>query len=423
MVNTSRILPPIGKPGGPLAVAVTPADILSAIADRVGAAGVSSKAALVRELQMPRSTVTSHVDWLLNRGILEYQSGSRQLARGRPAGLVALNGSAGCILTVEMGTAKSTLAVVDLAGRVLARRQIVLRAKDGPESGLDLMASNLEDLIDEADQTGYRIPPPSNRVLSLALPARIEITSGKALRPLTMPAWDGFPILEYLEDRLGCQTILENDCMVRAYGEAAVLGGTALPLISVQIGNGIGAGIIDDGGNIIHGANGAAGEIAHIPFPGSGDEVCSCGSRGCVETVASVSAMLRRLEPSGLIDPDGPVDFEQLATLLHQRNQKALEVVRESAEAVGVVVATLCNFMNPRRVVITGGLVNASHDLLATIRSVVYAQARPLATKDLIIDQSRLGSDLGIAGAYLLGRQHFLSAANIDSIRLRSPKD
>ncbi|MCU1407249.1 MAG: hypothetical protein JWQ43_3552 [Glaciihabitans sp.] len=412
-------LPYLVAPGPARSVAVLTEDVLGAIAERVGGAGPCSKADLVREMGLPRSTVTAHVDWLLNRGVLTHVAGEHQLKRGRPAESVALNGGAGWILAVEMGALKTTVAVVDLAGAILARRKVSLPVSQDPKTCLAKLAVLLEELAVEAAEVSGHAVPRANWVASIALPARIDLQTRRPLRPTIMPTWDGYPVGEAIESALGCPALLENDCSVRALGEVGYLGPDSLPLISIQIGTGVGAGIIDSSGLIIRGANGAAGDVGHIPYSKGGDALCSCGARGCIEAVASVSAMIAKIERAGITCADDTLrGSDRLLSLVEQGGPDVTQVIRESAEAIGEVVASLCNVLNPRRVVITSALATVSHELLAGVRSVVYARARPLATKDLVIDYSQLGDSMGIAGAYLLGRRFLLSSSNIKRLRV-----
>jgi predicted NBD/HSP70 family sugar kinase len=193
----------------------------------------------------------------------------------------------------------------------------------------------------------------------------------------------------------------------------------ALPLISVQIGAGIGAGLIEESGNIYHRASGSAGDVGHIPSSGGEGVMCACGAHGCAAAVAAVPSMLRRLEMSSHIpESEAASGSDLLPQLLSERSPEAIQAVRESAELVGEVVATLCNIFNPRRVVITSALAAVSHELLAATCSVVQTPALPLATKDLVIDHSSLGDSVGIAEAYLIGRQHLLSPTIIKTLRI-----
>ena len=421
-VGTGQSLPRLVAPGAPTRIAVLTEDVLSAISQAVADLGAASKADLVRHTGLPRSTVSAHVDWLLNRNVLVHVEGEKRIARGRPAEAVALNGAAGWVLAVEMGALKTTAAVVDLAGVVLSRRQVELPVAQDPDTYLGALADLLHELTEEAAVTAGHAVPPANWVAAIALPARIDTETRTPLRPTIMPTWDGYPVGAAVEARLGCPALLENDCSVRALGEAGFLGPEYLPLISVQIGTGVGAGIVDSSGHIIRGANGAAGDVGHIPYSRGGDALCSCGSRGCVEAVASVPAMLAKIEAAGVTCSDPTLrGSDLLLRLLLEGDPSVTRAVDESAEAIGEVVASLCNVINPRRVVITSALANVGHELLAGVRSAVYSRARPLATKDLVIDYSRLGADVGIAGGYLMGREHLLQPSSIKALRVADP--
>lgn len=415
----ASVLPHLVAPGVRKNIAVLTEDVLSAIAEAVADLGTPSKADLVRHMGLPRSTVSAHVDWLMNRNVLVRVPGERRIARGRPAEAMALNGRAGWILAVEMGALKTTAAVIDLAGTIWARRKVDLPVAQDPDECLTALSELLHELTAEAAEASGHSVPPSNWVAAMALPARIDTETRTPLRPTVMPTWDGYPVGAAIEDRLGCPAVLENDCSVRALGEAGFLGTEMLPLISVQIGTGVGAGIVDSSGLIIRGANGAAGDVGHIPYSKGGDALCSCGARGCVEAVASVPAMLAKIAAAGVTPADDTLTGSDLLLRYAAEGHPAVtRAIDESAAAIGEVVASLCNVINPRRVVITSALASASHELLAGIRSAVYATARPLATKDLVIDYSRLGADVGIAGGYLMGRHHLLLAGNIGRLRV-----
>ena len=421
-VRAGQSLPRLVAPGTRRNIAVLTEDVLSAVAEAVADLGTASKADLVRHMGLPRSTVSAHVDWLLNRSVLVHVEGEKRIARGRPAEAVALNGRAGWVLAVEMGALKTTAAVVDLAGEVLARRQVDLPVAQDPDSYLGALTDLLHELTGEAALTAGHAVPPANWVAAMALPARIDTETRTPLRPTIMPTWDGYPVGAAVEERLGCPALLENDCSVRALGEAGFLGPEHLPLISVQIGTGVGAGIVDSSGHIIRGANGAAGDVGHIPYSRGGDALCSCGSRGCVEAVASVPAMLAKIEAAGVTCSDPTLrGSDLLLRLLREGDPAVTQAIDESAEAIGEVVASLCNVINPRRVMITSALANVGHELLAGVRSSVYSRARPLATKDLVIDYSRLGADVGIAGGYLMGREHLLQPGTIKALRVTGP--
>ncbi|HVH20974.1 MAG TPA: ROK family protein, partial [Pseudonocardia sp.] len=211
-----------------------------------------------------------------------------------------------------------------------------------------------------------------------------------------------------------CPAILENDVNLRALGEARALPADQAPLLFVKIGTGIGGGLITREGVLHHGADGAAGDIGHVRVRGGPDDPCVCGNVGCIEAVASASAIARRLaEPAA----DGAVvTIADLRARLGQADPTAQRLVREAAAHIGELVAMLVHFYNPARVTIGGSLTAASDDLLAGVRSVVYQRALPLATRNLVLATSTLGEYAGLAGAAVLGIERALSAPEIGTL-------
>lgn len=146
-VTEPQPLPPLAWPGRARRIGVQTEDILSALANRVGDLGVTSKAELVRLTQLPRSTVGGHIDWLLQRGVLSRSPSRGALRRGRPAELVSLNPRAGTVFAVEMGVRHTTAAIIDLGGVILARRRIRLATSGDPKPTLAKLTAVVQDLV------------------------------------------------------------------------------------------------------------------------------------------------------------------------------------------------------------------------------------------------------------------------------------
>jgi predicted NBD/HSP70 family sugar kinase len=234
------------------------------------------------------------------------------------------------------------------------------------------------------------------------------------VRPPIMPGWHAYPVSTRLQGRFDCPAILENDVNLRALGEARALPADQAPLLFVKIGTGIGGGLISREGVLHHGADGAAGDIGHVRVRGGPDNPCVCGNVGCIEAVASASAIARRLVGS---TPDAAaVTIADVRARLAKADPTAVALVREAAAHIGEVVAMLVHFYNPARVTIGGSLTAASDDLLAGVRSVVYQRALPLATRNLVLATSVLGEYAGLAGAAVLGIEQALSAGEIGAL-------
>lgn len=389
-------------PDRPWTLAVTGSELPSEVALLVSSGKANSKAELVRETGLARSTVSSCVDGLLRRGVLT-TSGVIAVDRGRPAERLVIDDRLGLIAVADVGARHTMLGIADMNMRLLAHEWHVISIADyTPE---DFLAWVSEQLWRMASAVNADLPL---RHAVLSLPARIDIREDAPIRPPIMPGWDAFDAVRHMQDALGCPVGVENDTNIRALGDAAMLPEDERPIIEVKIGTGIGGGIIVKDGRIFHGFDGSAGEIGHTSYDPRNRKRCACGQTGCLETQASVPAMLRRMQA---LSPtaDEPDSVEQLIERLRDGNLGAEQAVREAGEAIGIMVATLCNVLNPRHVIVGGLIVEASDELLTAIRTTVYRTARPLTTRNLGIGRSPLGRFAGLAGGIVLATQETLS--------------
>jgi predicted NBD/HSP70 family sugar kinase len=298
--------------------------------------------------------------------------------------------------------------VVDLSQEVVAHEHVNFDVRDGPEPVLDAVEARLDALRAQGP------PEVPARAVVIGLPGPVDGNLGAPVRPPIMPGWHAYPVAARLRRTFGCPVLLENDVNLRALGEARALPADQAPLLFVKVGTGIGGGLITGAGELHHGADGAAGDIGHVRVRGGPDVRCVCGNVGCIEALASASAIARQLgEQANAIGNSGPVSVADVRALVGRGDPAVLGLVRQAAELIGEVVATLVHFYNPARVTIGGSVAAASDELLAGIRSVVYQRALPLATRNLVLANSVLGEFAGVAGAAVLGIERVLSAAGI----------
>jgi predicted NBD/HSP70 family sugar kinase len=395
-------LPPLRLSAPPLSGRIDAAVTLSTVARLVASGAAVSKADLVPAAGLARTTVSTAVDELLARGLLQIDGTRPTVGRGRPADRLALSPGGGHVLLADVGASSAHLAVVDLSQRMLARTQVDVDMNDGPDAVLAAVES---ELIALRDTVPVDVPV---RAVVIGLPGPVDGTQGVPIRPPIMPGWHAYPVAARLSQTFGCPAVLENDVNLRALGEARALPADQVPLLFVKVGTGIGGGLVSREGVLHHGADGAAGDIGHVRVRGAPDDACVCGNVGCIEAVASAGAIARRLGA-----PGRPVPIAEVRALLARGDPAAVAAVREAAALIGELVATLVHFYNPARVTIGGGLAAASDELLAGVRSVAYQRALPLATRNLVLTNSVLGEYAGLAGAAVLGIERVLSTESI----------
>jgi len=400
------LLPPLRLSTPPSTGRIDAEATLSTVARLIASGAAQSKADLVPAAGMARTTVSAAVDELLNRGVVRIAGTRPTPGRGRPADRLALSPRGGHVLLADVGARGAHLAVLDLSQRVVAHEHVDLDVRDGPEPVLAIIEARLDAL------RAVGAPEVPARAVVIGLPGPVDGNLGSPVRPPIMPGWHAYPVSARLQSRFVCAAILENDVNLRALGEARALPADQAPLLFVKIGTGIGGGLVTREGVLHHGADGAAGDIGHVRVRGGPDDPCVCGNVGCIEAVASASAIARRLAAGATV----PVTIADVRDRLAKADPAAVAHVREAAAHIGELVAMLVHFYNPARVTIGGSLTAASDDLLAGVRSVVYQRALPLATRNLVLANSVLGEYAGLAGAAVLGIEQALSASEIGAI-------
>lgn len=185
-------------PDRPWTLAVTGSELPSEVALLVSSGKANSKAELVRETGLARSTVSSCVDGLLHRGVLT-TSGVIAVDRGRPAERLVIDDRLGLIAVADVGARHTMLGIADMNMRLLAHEWHVISIADyTPE---DFLAWVSEQLWRMASAVNADLPL---RHAVLSLPARIDIREDAPIRPPIMPGWDAFDAVRHMQDALGC---------------------------------------------------------------------------------------------------------------------------------------------------------------------------------------------------------------------------
>jgi glucokinase-like ROK family protein len=256
--------------------------------------------------------------------------------------------------------------------------------------------------------------------IGIGVPGPVDFSVGALVSPPIMPGWDGYPSIQTVQQWFpSANVVVDNDVNVMALGEINQGAGSDVDnLIFVKIGTGIGAGIVCEG-KIYRGFRGCAGDIGHIGVDKFGP-LCHCGNRGCLETVAAgpaiaerallaaqagkSSILMKHYEDNGMI-----LRAEDVGDAAREGDATAIEVIRESGQYIGDVLASLVNFYDPQMIVLGGGVSNLGNLLLSSIRQAVLQRSTPLATRDLQIVFSEIGADAGVIGAVSLASEYMFS--------------
>ncbi|MXQ48760.1 ROK family glucokinase [Streptococcus pneumoniae] len=218
-----------------------------------------------------------------------------------------------------------------------------------------------------------------------------------------------------IEKETGISFAIDNDANVAALGERWVGAGANNPdVVFVTLGTGVGGGVIAEG-NLIHGIAGAGGEIGHMVVePDTGFE-CTCGTVGCLETVASATGVVRvarRLAESyegdssikAAIDNGEGVSSKDIFEAAQSGDKFANSVVDKVCFYLGLATANISNLLNPVSVVIGGGVSAAGEFLRSRVEANFKKYTFPQVRQSTQIKLAELGNDAGIIGAASLAR-------------------
>jgi len=318
---------------------------------------------------------------------------------------LGLNADAGVVLVADLGATHSRVEVSDLAGRPLAEQAMDMPIADGAETVLHEVERMFEDLLVAADRDHSAV-----RGIGIGVPGPVEFAAGRTINPPIMPGWHGYPIRDRFIEAYGAPTLVDNDVNIMALGEHWATHPNVDDLLFVKIGTGIGSGLIL-GGRLHRGAQGAAGDIGHIPA-GPESMPCRCGNLGCLEASAGGGALAARLEKAGYQTQNS----RDVVALVQAGNREAVQAVREAGRLIGGVLASTVNLLNPSVIVIGGDMARAGEHLLAGIREFVYRRSTALSTGHLQILTSRLGERAGIVGAAAMAIEHVLAPTMVDQL-------
>ena len=334
-------------------------------------------------------------------------NGQRATGDGQGAGPPMRDANGTLVGAVDLGGTKILSLVVDEAGRVVGEDLRATEAAGGPEAVLRRIHDSLRAAL-RAAGAGATLG-----AVGIAAPGPIDAGRGVVVEAPNLPGWANVPIAARLGELLGCPTMLENDANATAWGEfTAGAGKGSRHMIYMTISTGIGGGLVLDG-RLYRGANGGAGEIGHVPLVADGPR-CGCGAHGCLEALASGTAIARRAREL-MAEGRAPVLARLVATsgvtaeLVHEAAQQgdggARAAIEEAGRHLGSGLVTFVNLFNPDLIVIGGGAAKIGAMLLDPALEEMHASAMRLAREHVRIVPAALGDRAGALGIAALARE------------------
>jgi predicted NBD/HSP70 family sugar kinase len=362
--------------------------------------GPLSRAAIARSTNLTATTVSTVIAELLADGLVE-EIGAIAIERGKPPTLVTLGKDARHIVAVDLSRNYFQASILNLRGEIQAREQLPINGATG-EAAVDLIYQLLDEIL----------PLVQKPLLGLGIgaPGIIE-RNQNLIRHAANLGWENLKLGEQLAARYGLHVQVINDNQAAVLAEFLFGQYKQTPdMVVVRVGNGIGAGIMCNG-QLLHGNGAGVGEIGHVMVVENGER-CTCGNEGCLETVASSRAVVKRAkaiaqqEFSSYLHQFAPtVDEITIGTVVQafQAGDPFLQpVVEEVGQHLGRMIANLVTVLGMPRILLCGSVTDFGSPLLEIIRQEVRQRALSGRIHEPQIDMVSLTtnlSDLVIMGA------------------------
>lgn len=307
---------------------------------------------------------------------------------------------------IDLGGTNIAVGIVDDEYNIVGRGKIKTRAPRPAEEICDDIANAVEMALEEAKLTMADI-----NSVGIGTPGAVNPQTGVISYSANLKFFD-VNIVSLLESRIGTKVYIDNDANAAALGEMiAGAGKGAKDFIAITLGTGVGGGAIIDG-KMLLGSNFGGGELGHTVIIHNGVQ-CGCGRKGCWETYASATGLIRQTKEkmleckdsimwklvNGNIDKvNGRVAFDAM----RQNDKAGIEVVDTYCEYIACGIVNIINIFQPEVLCIGGGISNEKSNLLDRINPILDRECyskNPVYTK---LKTAELGNDAGIIGAAML---------------------
>jgi glucokinase len=365
-------------------------------------APASTIAELASAMGLSRSTVLQRLEFLQQEDLISFEAAPTR-SRGRPPMTIAFNPTAGIVLAAQIGLSGCRLAATDLRGDILSARFVDTDISTGPTGLLSRLQETFDGMLDEINTAASTVAG-----VGVGMPSAVELQNYSRSLGSSGVNWDGDYFRRELWNRYDAPVFLDLDVNLLALAERRKSWPDAEVFVCVKLGTLIDAAIVVNDVPV-RGAGNLAGELGHIKVAGS-QARCSCGGVGCLDAVASGSALVKQIAAHG-VDVH---HVSELVALARAGHPEAVRLVRDAGRMIGEALASAVNLLNPSAIVTWGYLTEAEAPLFAGIREGLYQKALPEASRDLHLMSAALGDLAGVRGAAMLVIDEVLEPSAVD---------
>jgi N-acetylglucosamine repressor len=377
-----------------------------------------SRIQIASQLNISPATVGVICKDLIDSGMI-VTVGTGQSTGGRRPTFLRLNERGNYFIGCDLGINHIITVLVDIYGNVLDCNSVHINSRSEVDVILDRMISSIRSLIQAAESKQLSVIG-----IGLSLPGLLDISRGISVFAPNLTHWRDVPIIDRIKNEFGLAVFMDNDARAMALGEFWFGAGRGKRnLVCVNIGSGIGSGIIIEG-RLYQGVAGGAGEIGHVTVNDNGPR-CPCGSNGCLELMASGPAIAARAIQAVSIGASTQIqaltagnfsliDAKVVAEAARQGDKLAIDILMDAGRFIGIGVATVANLLSPEMVIIGGGVAQSGEFFIDMIRSTVYQRAYTIIVNKLEIVSSQLKENASAIGAAAIFIQQSFGAITVE---------
>ncbi|WP_226037188.1 ROK family transcriptional regulator [Aquibacillus saliphilus] len=377
----------------------------SIILNKIRTSGSISRAQIAKETKLTPPTVGTIVKELIDQGIVK-ESNLGVSKGGRKPKMLIINNSELFIIGVDAGPNDIEVIITDLSGNILDQSTKLIESAKTNEQFLQLLKDSISDILSK-----FTILHDKIIGIGVAMHGVVEVDSGTSLFATNLNL-KNIPIKKELEKTFDFIVKVENDARAYALAEAWFGQNENInSMLVVNIGRGIGAGMIIEG-KLYHGEHDIAGEVGHMTIDMKG-EICECGNRGCLQTVASGPAIVEKTKSaialdnkSLLIEKLTKSGSELTGETVYQAacdgDQLSIDIFEETGNVIGIGLTNLIHIFNPSKIVIGGGVSKAGSFILNPIKRTIEQRALTSEAKKTEVILSTLGTHATALGAVAL---------------------
>jgi len=313
----------------------------------------------------------------------------------------------GPYLGVDIGGTKVAVGVVDYCGEILSQKRTPMAANGTAEAGFEAVDKAIR-LVMETD-AGNKI-----QGIGICAPGPLDPRTGVVLNPPNVPCWRNFPLAERVRAQYQIPVKIDNDANAAALAETRWGAARGFRYVFYStIGTGIGTGIVFDG-SIYHGKTGSAGEGGHVSIDYRGP-ICGCGKRGCIEVLASGTAIGARARAKLTADQSrhsamldlangdvASVTSQTVARAYEVGDPIAQEVLAETVELLTPWLGSIVDLLDPDVIVIGGGVAAMLKPFFEHIQQALPKWCVNPKANEIPLRIALYGPDAGIAGGAAL---------------------